>query len=393
MSKTEILESFYKLKNYIEGEEYKGYDPYDFLNSRFPFTKLGSTAAFLLTQIHKRNPINIRPILGIPKDYVPKGMGLFLKSYAFLYRINPTDDIKRKMQFIFDWLVENASNGYSGYCWGLNYTYSSRLSFLKANIPSVVVTAFVHDGIYEYYQVTRDEEALPILNSACEFVLKDLPQSRNDFGICFSYTPIKKDICFNANALGSQILARTYSLTGDEKILEIAKSSIDFTVNYMKEDGRWNYRIFPNGCEKQQIDFHQGYILESIRDYIRFSGDESPIYKQALKKGTKYYFENQFMPNGKSLWRVPLEWPIDIHNQAQGIITFSNSVGLDEKYLRFAEKIAVYAIENMQSEKGYFYYRLGRFYKNKISYIRWGQAWMFLALITFIRSKKTYLED
>jgi hypothetical protein len=53
---------------------------------------------------------------------------------------------------------------------------------------------------------------------------------------------------------------------------------------------------------------------------------------------------------------------------------------LSPEYLPFARKIALWTIENMQDEEGYFYYRCGKFYKNKIPYIRWGQAWMMNAL-------------
>jgi len=34
----------------------------------------------------------------------------------------------------------------------------------------------------------------------------------------------------------------------------------------------------------------------------------------------------------------------------------------------------------MQDNSGYFYYQKHKYFTNKISYIRWGQAWMMLAL-------------
>jgi hypothetical protein len=49
-----------------------------------------------------------------------------------------------------------------------------------------------------------------------------------------------------------------------------------------------------------------------------------------------------------------------------------------------ARKIAKWAIENIQDKNGYFYYQKTRFYTNKISYIRWSQAWMFYALSLYI---------
>ena len=34
----------------------------------------------------------------------------------------------------------------------------------------------------------------------------------------------------------------------------------------------------------------------------------------------------------------------------------------------------------MQSPQGYFYYQKRRCYTNRISYMRWSQAWMFYAI-------------
>jgi len=40
----------------------------------------------------------------------------------------------------------------------------------------------------------------------------------------------------------------------------------------------------------------------------------------------------------------------------------------------------------MQSKNGYFFYQKKRFFKNKISYMRWSQAWMLYALAIFAQS-------
>ena len=46
-------------------------------------------------------------------------------------------------------------------------------------------------------------------------------------------------------------------------------------------------------------------------------------------------------------------FPIDIHCSAQGIITCLKLQKLDERSLPLAEKIAKWAIENMQDKKGF----------------------------------------
>jgi hypothetical protein len=87
---TDFKNNFQKLKFYCESENFKGWDPYDGLNSWvIQKTPLKKSRFFRLAwiQLFKRNPINLRGIVGIKKDYNPKGLGLFLIGYCNLYKI------------------------------------------------------------------------------------------------------------------------------------------------------------------------------------------------------------------------------------------------------------------------------------------------------------------
>jgi hypothetical protein len=44
----------------------------------------------------------------------------------------------------------------------------------------------------------------------------------------------------------------------------------------------------------------------------------------------------------------------------------------------------------MQDKKGYFYYQKFPFFTNKISYMRWGQAWMLLAISSLLEGIGKY---
>jgi hypothetical protein len=103
-------------------------------------------------------------------------------------------------------------------------------------------------------------------------------------------------------------------------------------------------------------------------------------YQPFLEKGLDYYQKNQFLENGQSLYRFPSKWPVEIHNQAQGIITFARWAHLDDSYLDQSKKIAEYTIENMLSPKGFFYYKKYPLVTIKIPFMRWSQAWILLAL-------------
>ena len=101
--------------------------------------------------------------------------------------------------------------------------------------------------------------------------------------------------------------------------------------------------------------------MVSLINLFELSIGEDGSVKQAIEKGLRYYKNNQFYESGRSLWRIPKKWPVEIHNQSQGIITFSKLSKFDTSYSDFASKIANWTIDNMQSPKGYFYYRKNPF--------------------------------
>ena len=70
MDKAEIQKSVDKLEKYILKEQFKGYDPFDGLMSpvfRLPLLRTNKYLRLGIQQLLKRNPINMRPILGIRK--------------------------------------------------------------------------------------------------------------------------------------------------------------------------------------------------------------------------------------------------------------------------------------------------------------------------------------
>ena len=381
-----IIKSLQLLKNYIESENFKGYDPYDTLNSWIPFHWLGKWGPILAIQFQKRNPINIRPFLGIKKDYNPKAMGLFLQAYSILYAKTNKREYLEKANFFFEWLKENYSKGYKGYCWGCNFPWATQSQYFKPFKPSSVVTGFICKGIYEYYKITGNAKAKEMLISSSEFILNDIPLTEDSNGICFSYTPIERELCFNSSLLAAEILAKTYALCPKPELKEKAINAVEWVISHQKEDGRWNYSVdLKTGKEREQIDFHQGYILESIYEIQNAIGMKKEKWEESLKRGIKFYKEKQFLSDGNSYWRWPQKYPVEIHNQAQGIITFTKLCKYYPSVEEFASTIAKWTIKDMQAEDGHFYYQNFKFHKHKISYIRWSQALMFLAITILLK--------
>ena len=395
-----IEKSLSKLIEYCEKEEYKGYDPYDTLNSPILYRLPGNYSKFVILQLQKRNPINIRGMLGIGKEYVHKGMALFLKSYSTLYQLVDTgklDDfaieistsqLLAKANYFYNWLLSNSTEGYDGLCWAVTFPIARKNSIRPKIDPSSVLACFVAEAMFEYYKINPSKEIIDKLEQIARFIEINIPFIETDKGICYSYTTRKQDIVFNANMHVAQFFSQFYALTNNIKYFELAKKCVEFTISYQEEDGKWAYSINASGIKKYQSDFHQGFIIDSLSEYIRLTGDNDRNKKIALDKAVSFYKTKIFRTNGSSYWRFPQKWPIDIHNQSQGIITFTNQNSENVDYLKFASKITQWTIENMQDKKGYFYYQKWPIITNKIPYIRWSQAWMMLALTTILNEIK-----
>jgi len=116
---------------------------------------------------------------------------------------------------------------------------------------------------------------------------------------------------------------------------------------------------------------------------------DKDLLKETIDISLSFYYNNLFNSNGSSRWKMKSSWPIDIHDLAQGIITFSKAARIDIKYKENANKITNWVIENMRDSNGFFYYQKWPLFNNKINYMRWSQAWMSLALSEYLKHNRT----
>jgi rhamnogalacturonyl hydrolase YesR len=381
----EIKSSFSQLKAYCEQEEFKGYDPYDGLNSKLfnaiPLVSKNRIARLAWIQLFKRSPVNFRKITGIKKDYNPKALGLFLSGYCNLYTIDPKQEYLDKIYFFAAKLQSLQSKKWSGSCWGYNFDWQARAFFQPKHTPTVVASVFIASAILDAYEITKEEQLLKTARSTCDFILKDLNRTEDSNGnFSFSYSPLDKSVVFNASLLGSRLLARVYSFTKEIRLIEEAKKSVEFCCQYQQADGSWAYGTLPF---HQWIDnFHTGYNLECIADYMKYSGDFS--YAEHVKKGSDYYVKTFFTEEGIPKYYSNSVYPVDIHAPAQMVLTIVK-LGQFKEHKILVDRVLAWTIKNMRSNKGYFFYQSNKYFSSKISYMRWAQAWMFYALSTYIK--------
>jgi len=380
-----ISSSFNNLRLYCENEKFKGWDPYDGLNSPFfKFNPLIFIRFFRLAtiQFFKKFPYNLRTLLLINKGYNPKGLGLFLTSYCNLYKFEKRPEYLEKINFLAKKIIELQTQGYAGACWGYNFDWQSRVFFLKKGTPTIVVTSFVSYSLMDAYDITKNEDYLKTALSSCEFVIQNLNRTTDENGFIFSYSPLDNTSVFNASLLGSRLLARAYSYNKNENYLKIAKQSVNSVVKNQKDDGSW---LFGKASMQNWVDsFHTGYKLECISEYQKYSRDLS--YNNNIDLGLKYYLENFFLEDGTPKYYDKKVYPIDIHCPAQLIATLHRLSKIEENIF-LVEKVLNWTIDNMQDKNGCFYYQIKNNHSIKIPYIRWGQAWMMYGFSFYFLNK------
>lgn len=365
--------------NYLKKEAYKGYDPYDGLNSPIiQNTPLGKSRFVRLAwiQLFKRLPFNLRPFVGIKKEYNPKGLGLFLNGYCNLYKMDPKEAYLKEIKFLIQEIQSLKSEGYSGACWGYNFDWQARAFFQPKGTPTVVATTFISYALLDAYDILKDESLLNTARSACDFVLKDLNRTPGiDDTFAWSYSPLDHTQVFNATLLGARLLSRVYSYTGEKHLMEEAEKTVRYVCNHQQENGAWAYS---NLSFHQWIDnFHTGYNLECIYEYQKYSGDQK--FQSYIDKGLAYYLNTFFTEEGICKYYNNSVFPIDIHAPAQFIATMYR-MGILEEHRALADKILNWVEKHMKSKEGYYYYQKKKYFNSKVPYIRWAQSWMFYAL-------------
>lgn len=389
-----MTESFEKLRVWCEAENYKGWDPYDGLNSRLfqtlPLLKRSALCRLAMIQGFKRCPVNLRRLALVPKEHNAKGIGLFLQGYCNLYKLGGSPETKGeilgRIKYLADLLLEMRSDRifpdrYHGACWGYNFDWQARRLFLFPKYtPTVVATSFCATALFEAYETMGIEKYREVALSAGEFVMKDLHRHNCERGFLFSYSPLKgNDTVYNASLLGSRLLGCCYKYSGKEEYKEAARQSVMACCDGQEADGSWVYGLLP--VQGWKDSFHTGYNLDGLMAYEELTGDMS--FHENVEKGFKYYIESFFEADGTPKYYNDRMYPIDIHCPGQLFVTLSRLHKLDE-YRPLAEKVMNWAIKNMQDKKGYFYYQLKPGISSKISYMRWSNAFMFCAMSYYL---------
>lgn len=388
----QLFPALQRLNQWIERENFQGWDPHDALNSALLNRLTGNNRRVgqVWVQLLKRSPVNIRPLLGIAKGYNPKGMGLFLATYWRAFRHDPHTAPIERVRFFADWLLSNQSRGYHGSCWGYNFDWPNRGFFARAGTPTIVNTAFIGLAFIDLIalpspSVDWGDMPLKTAQSACEFMLRDLasdypaPDER-----CFSYTPFDRRYVHNASVLGAWLLAEVGVRTDNSEYVKAAVDAARYTARRQQTDGSW---LYGEGSQDKWVDnFHTGYVLVALKRIGQLT--QTDEFAGMIHQGYHYWQQHFFGADGAPKYYNDHLYPIDTHCVAQAILTFLAFADVDPNARQRAIETAQWGVANLQDARGYFHYQIQPYYRIRIPYIRWTQAWMQRALTELLFEAK-----
>lgn len=369
-----------KLLAYCRRNDWAGYDPYDALNSRIliamPFLN-GRLPRLILTQTLKRSPVNLRPLLLVPKRQNPKALALFLSAFAKLSK-GGTPDLEKDSESMLQRLIALRSPGSPYWCWGYSFPWQTRTVVVPRWAPNLVCTAFVANSLLDAYQEWGDPRCFTMALSAAEYLINELFWETSE-SAGFSYPiPSVRVPVHNANLLAAALLCRMYAQTREERFLAPALAATRYSAGRQHADGSWHYGEAPS---QQWVDnFHTGYNLCALDSISRYA--ENAEFDDQLKRGFSFYRAKFFRKDGAVKYFHDRTYPIDIHCVAQSIITLATFGNADN--IATAQSVLDFAFKHLWDERGFFHYRVLRLCTVRISYMRWSQAWMLLALATLL---------
>jgi hypothetical protein len=154
-----------------------------------------------------------------------------------------------------------------------------------------------------------------------------------------------------------------------------------FSLARQRLDGSWPYG---EGPKQTWVDsFHTGYNLLALREIGRHL--ELPGLSEAVRRGYDFYRRHFFRDDGAVRYFHDRTYPVDSHAVGHALLTLAEFAREDPTALPQAARCFAWAMANLRSSRGHFFYQSRPWFKNRISYMRWSQAWMLVGLVGLMR--------
>lgn len=378
---------------YARRRNYTGWSKHDALNSPWLNALSGGLRIprLCLIQGVMRAPVNLRGPLGVRRARNNKGIALFARALMDRGQaLHQEQDLSEARQLL-DWLLANAVAGPVGIGWGYPYPWQDRGFFATRHLPNRVVTTFVAQALMEGYEVFREPRYMQAVDGAVRFLL-DAPRRLHDSPdqLCLSYVPLDTIdwVVMDVNMLVAAAVARHATLTDDSHRLGDAARLVAYVVDKQTLEGAWYYSHPARDSHITHDNYHTGFILDALHDYMTFSGDI--LWDEAYRRGLHFYRNRLFDADGAPRWMFDKRFPRDIHGSAQGILSFVKAASdphlPSTEYRTLAHRVARWALSHMwlTEARRFAWQRTPRGLKTH-DLLRWCQGWMARALANLLR--------
>jgi rhamnogalacturonyl hydrolase YesR len=267
------MNSQFLIEKYLLKESLSTFDPYDIWITKtgqkvkqfyYGHNLIGIVPAGLLTvyDFYINNTLR----LGYKKREYPLLRAQAALTLLSLYSVDAKREYLLYAKKHLDWLLKNASKGYSGYCWGLNYDWVySADEIYDDNMPFSTHTPYPLEAMVKYYEITQDETLLEPIKSVFDFFETDIKvMKESDEILALSYGVHKDRIATNATSYAMYCYALLLEFLPDKK--EYIEKKIEKLYNFLcsvqKSDGSWLYSPYDDNTF---IDtFHSAFIMKNI---------------------------------------------------------------------------------------------------------------------------------
>ena len=378
------METVDSIRRWGEAHDWAGYDPYDALNSPLaPYLTLGTAfGSRALTQLVKRSPVNLRPLLRVRPAHNDKALGLVASGYARLALARGDDTAADAARRWLDRVVSDAVVDGGGRAWGYHFDVRTRFFGYAKGTPNTIATAFVAHALLDGLELLGDPRFGEAAREATVFLLEQMLDDEGDAPF-FRYVQGEPALVHNANLLACSVAVRT-SAVRDERLDERIAAAVAASVGAQRGDGSWPYAAGPIG---DWVDnFHTGYVLESLgRCAVLIDGLARP-----LERGFDYWERELFRPSGEPRPAPGRRVPVDAHDYAQAIETWLSALHRRHDAFERAEHTAELLASEMLNPAGYVNFQRGRVLTNRVAFVRWTTAPTFRALagLELVRSRR-----
>lgn len=290
------------IEKYLLKENLLTYDPYDIWITKtgqkvkqfyYRHNLLGIAPAGFLTIYDFY--INNKLRLGYEKREYPILRAQAALTLLSLYKTDENPDYLTYAKKHIDWLLENGSKGYAGYCWGLNYDWVySGDEIYDDNMPFSTHTPYPLEAMVKYYEITNDESLIEPIKSVFDFFETDIKVMREDDNIlALSYGVQKDRVATNASSYAMYCYALLLDFLPEKRAYIEAKIQklYNFLSSVQDEDGSWLYSPYD---ENTFIDtFHSAFVMKNILKTDKLVSLKSS--KEVVAKGYAYVLENMLI--------------------------------------------------------------------------------------------------